>query len=54
MKTIRRFLAGLAVIALAFKGVASCLSWVSRQDDQPAEAWLDEDEMDESELQERK
>ena len=50
MKFIRRILAGLAVIALAFKGVASFLSWVERQDDQPAEAWLDEDELDESEL----
>ena len=54
MKTIRRLLAVLAVIALAFKGVASFLSWVERQDDQPAEAWLDEDELDETELKERK
>ena len=46
MKFIRRILAGLAVIALAFKGVASFLSWVERQDDQPAEAWLDEEELD--------
>jgi hypothetical protein len=46
MKIIRRLLAAVAVIALAFKGVASFLSWVERQDDQPAEAWLDEDELD--------
>ncbi len=46
MKFIRRLLAAVAVIALAFKGVASFLSWVERQDDQPAEAWLDEDELD--------
>jgi len=45
MKTIRRLLAAAAVVLLAFKGVASFLSWVERQDDQPAEAWLDEDEL---------
>ncbi len=52
MRIIRRILAGVAVIALAFKGVASFLSWVERQDDQPAEAWLDEEEMDESGIKE--
>jgi hypothetical protein len=46
MKIIRRLLAAAAVVLLAFKGVASFLSWVERQDDQPAEAWLDEDELD--------
>jgi hypothetical protein len=46
MKIIRRILAAAAVVLLAFKGVASFLSWVERQDDQPAEAWLDEDEFD--------
>jgi hypothetical protein len=46
MKIIRRILAAAAVVLLAFKGVASFLSWVERQDDQPAEAWLDEDELD--------
>jgi hypothetical protein len=48
MKIIRRLVAGLAVIALAFKGVASFLSWVERQDGQPAEAWLDEEELDDA------
>jgi hypothetical protein len=46
MKIIKRLLAAAAVVVLAFKGVASFLSWVERQDDQPAEAWLDEDEFD--------
>ena len=50
MKIIRRILAGLTVIGLAFKGVASFLKWVERQDDQPAEAWLDEEELDDSQL----
>lgn len=52
MKILRRLLAAVAVIALAFKGVASFLSWVERQDDQPAEAWLDEDELDAAENKE--
>jgi hypothetical protein len=52
MKIIRRLLAAVALIALAFKGVASFLSWVERQDDQPAEAWLDEDELDSAESKE--
>lgn len=52
MKLIRRFLAAIAVFALALKGVASFLSWVERQDDQPAEAWLDEDELDSADARE--
>lgn len=52
MKIVRRFLAAVAVVALAFKGVASFLSWVERQDDQPAEAWLDEDELDSADSKE--
>ena len=52
MKIIKRLLAVAAVVALAFKGVASFLSWVERQDDQPAEAWLDEDELDSAESKE--
>ncbi len=52
MKIIKRLLAAAAVLALAFKGVASFLSWVERQDDQPAEAWLDEDELDSAESKE--
>lgn len=52
MKLIRRLLAAFTVVALALKGVASFLSWVERQDDQPAEAWLDEDELDSVESRE--
>ncbi len=52
MKLIRRLIAAAAVVVLAFKGVASLLSWVERQDDQPAEAWLDEDELDSAESKE--
>jgi hypothetical protein len=49
MKIVKRLLAAAAVVVLAFKGVASFLSWVERQDDQPAEVWLDEDELDSAE-----
>ena len=52
MKIIRRILAAVAVLVVALKGVASFLSWVERQDDQPAEAWLDEDEFDSADAKE--
>jgi hypothetical protein len=53
MKILRRLLASFAVIALAFKGVASFLSWAARQDDQAAEVWVDEDELDSSDSKEK-
>ena len=52
MKIIRRLLAAVAVLVVALKGVASFLSWVERQDDKPAEAWLDEDEFDSADAKE--
>ena len=52
MKIIRRLLAAVAVLVVALKGVASFLSWVERQDNQPAEAWLDEDEFDSADSKE--
>ena len=45
-------LAAVAVVVVALKGVASFLSWVERQDDQPAEAWLDDEELDSAEKKE--
>jgi hypothetical protein len=44
MKIFRRILAVFALIAVAFKAVGSFLSWAQRQDDAPADAWIDEDE----------
>jgi len=44
MKLIRRLLAGFALLAVAFQAVGSFLSWAQRQDDAPADAWIDEDE----------
>lgn len=52
MKFIRHLLAAVAVLVVALKGVASFLSWVERQDDQPAEAWLDEDELESADAKE--
>jgi hypothetical protein len=44
MKFVRRFLAVFALLAVAFQAVGSFLSWAQRQDDAPADAWIDEDE----------
>ena len=44
MKIVRRVLAFFAVLAIAFGAVGSFLSWAQRQDDAPADAWIDEDE----------
>ena len=44
MKILRRLLAAFALLAVAFQAVGSFLSWVQRQDDAPADAWIDEDE----------
>lgn len=44
MKIVRRVLAIFAVLAIAFRAVGSFLSWAQRQDDAPADAWIDEDE----------
>ncbi len=47
-KVIRRFVAAIAVWLLAFKAVASFLSWIERQEDSTAEAWIDEDEFEDA------
>ena len=44
MKILRRVLAILATLAVSFRAVGSFLSWAQRQDDAPANAWIDEDE----------
>ena len=51
---VRPSFAAVAVIALAFKGIASFLSWAERQDNQAAEAWVDEDEVDDADIKESK
>jgi hypothetical protein len=44
MKIVRRLLAAIAVIAVAFQAVGSFLSWAQRQEDAPADAWIDEED----------
>jgi len=44
MKILRRTLAFFAVLAVAFRAVGGFLSWAQRQEDAPANAWIDEDE----------
>jgi hypothetical protein len=44
MKIVRRLLAAIALIAVAFQAVGSFLSWAQRQDDAPADAWIDEED----------
>jgi len=48
MKIVRRLLGAFAVLAIAFRAVGSFLSWIEKQDDNPAEAWVDEDEFEEA------
>ena len=44
MKFVRRLLATIALLAVAFQAVGSFLSWAQRQDDAPADAWIDEED----------
>ena len=44
MKAIRRLLAAITMTLLAFKAVATLLSWVETPEDSEADAWVDEDE----------
>lgn len=44
MRAIRRLFAALTVALLAFRAVGSFLSWVEKQEDTAANAWIDEDE----------
>ncbi len=44
MKAFRRIVALLAILAVSFRAAVSFLSWAQRQDDAPANAWIDEDD----------
>lgn len=48
MKAIRRLLAAITMTLLAFKAVATFLSWVEKQEDSEADAWIDEDEFEDA------
>ena len=47
-KVFRRVVAAATVVLLAFRAVGSFLSWVEKQDDSPADAWIDEDEFEDA------
>ena len=48
MKALRRVLAAITVAILAFRAVGSFLSWIEKQDDTSADAWVDEDEFEDA------
>lgn len=48
MKAIRRLVATITVTLLAFRAVASFLSWVEKQDEHETDAWIDEDEFEDA------
>jgi hypothetical protein len=48
LKAIRRIFAALTVTVLAFRAVASFLSWVEQQDESVADTWVDEDEYEDA------
>ena len=44
----RRTFAALTVTVLAFRAVATFLSWVEHQDESVADTWVDEDEFEDA------
>ncbi len=48
MKALRRLFAAVTVTLLAFKAVATFLSWVEKQEDSESDAWIDEDEFEDA------
>jgi hypothetical protein len=48
MKVLRRLFAAVTVTLLAFKAVATFLSWVEKQEDSETDAWIDEDEFEDA------
>jgi hypothetical protein len=48
MKALRRLAATITMFLLAFKAVATFLSWVEKQEDSESDAWIDEDEFEDA------
>jgi hypothetical protein len=48
MKALRRLIAAVTVVILAFRAIGSFLSWVEKQDDSNTDAWIDEDEFEDA------
>jgi hypothetical protein len=48
MKAFRRIVAAVTMLLLAFKAVATFLSWIEKQESSEVDAWIDEDEFEEA------
>lgn len=48
MRALRRFIAAITVTLLAFRAVASFLTWVEKQEDSESSAWIDEEELEDA------
>lgn len=48
MRAFRRLFAAITMTVLAFKAVATFLSWVEKQEDSEVDAWIDEDEFEDA------
>jgi len=48
LKVIRRTFTAFTMTLVAFKAVASLLSWVEKQDESVADTWVDEDEFEDA------
>jgi hypothetical protein len=48
MKALRRLIATITEAHLAFRAVASFLSWIEKQEDSEVDAWIDEDEFEDA------
>ena len=48
LKAIRRTIAALTVTMLAFRAVATFLSWIEHQDESVADTWVDEEEFEDA------
>jgi hypothetical protein len=48
LKAFRRTIAALTVTVLAFRAVATFLSWIEQQDESVAGTWVDEDEFEDA------
>jgi hypothetical protein len=48
MKALRRLFAAVTMTLLAFKAVATFLSWVEKQENSETDAWIDEDEFEDA------
>jgi len=48
MKALRRIFAAVTMTLLAFKAVATFLTWIEKQEDSEVDAWIDEDEFEDA------